>query len=222
MAPQANTRALFVDALGTLLRLEPVPPRLRAALSARGIEVSVEDAARAFQAEVAYYLAHQLEGRDQASLATLRERCADVVAAALGVPAGPTVLEALLEAIRFSAFEDAGPALERVRAKGLTVVVVSNWDCSLPEVLERVGLAQLVDHVVSSAAVGAAKPDPAIFDCALRTAHCAPGEALHVGDSADNDLKGAAAAGVRAVLLDRDGTGPAGAIRSMSELPALI
>jgi putative hydrolase of the HAD superfamily len=84
------------------------------------------------------------------------------------------------------------------------VVVVSNWDVSLADVLERVGLAPLVDAVVTSAAVGAAKPSPAIFAHALGLAGVAAQDALHVGDSLDEDVRGAAACGISAVLLRRD------------------
>jgi putative hydrolase of the HAD superfamily len=55
--------------------------------------------------------------------------------------------------------------------------------------------------------VGATKPDPAIFAAALRLAGCEPGEALHVGDSEVEDLEGAQAAGIRALMIRRDGGG---------------
>jgi putative hydrolase of the HAD superfamily len=221
MAGQANTRALLIDALGTLLRLEPVPPRLREALSRRGTEISHEQADAAFRAEVAYYLRHHVEGRDPISLAQLRERCAQVMADELGVP---VPVDALLEAIEFSRWDDARPALEHIRATrpDLRVVVVSNWDSSLRDGLAGAGLGQLVDEVVTSADAGVAKPDPLIFRAALEAAGCDASEALHVGDSVENDLEGAAAAGVRAVLLDRDGTQGPGAIRSLGELHSLI
>lgn len=221
MAAEANTQALLIDALGTLLRLDPVPPRLREALARRGVDVSEEDAERAFRAEVAYYLRHHFEGRDPVSLAELRRRCAEVMSDALGteVPVG-----AMLEAIHFSRFDDARPALEEIRATrpALKVVVVSNWDSSLGEALERAGLAQLVDHVVTSADAGAAKPHPAVFRAALEAAGTQPERAVHVGDSVENDVEGARALGIRAVLLDRDGSGSGGAIRSLGELPSLI
>src|SRR5205823_7787024 len=110
--------------------------------------------------------------------------------------------------IRFDAYPDAAPALRDLRARGIRLVVASNWDCSLPEVLERAGLASLLDGVVSSAMVGAAKPDPAVFEGALREAGCAPEHALHVGDSLSKDVAGAARAGVATVLLDRAGEHP--------------
>ena len=73
--------------------------------------------------------------------------------------------------------------------------------------LDRCGLADGLDAVVTSAATGVRKPDPAIFTAALDAAECEPGEALHVGDTEDEDLEGARAAGIRALLIRRDGGG---------------
>jgi putative hydrolase of the HAD superfamily len=81
-----------------------------------------------------------------------------------------------------------------------------------------------VDGVVTSAEVGAAKPEPRVFERALTVAGVPAGEALHAGDKVDNDVEGAAAAGIRAVLVQREGEPPEGvtAIRSLQELPALL
>ena len=78
----------------------------------------------------------------------------------------------------------------------------------------------LLDGAVSSATVGAAKPSPAVFLAALELAGCQPGEAVHVGDSMANDVAGAHAAGIRAVLVDRGDVAPAGieSVRSLAEL----
>ena len=78
--------------------------------------------------------------------------------------------------------------------------------------------------MVSSAAVGAAKPDPAIFTAALERAGARPEDAVHVGDSLEKDVAGARAAGIRPVLLCRDGDPPGGveAIGTLSELPSLL
>ena len=198
---------MLLDALGTLLRLVPPAPRIAAALG-----VSVADADAAFRAEVAYYLDHHLEGRDAGSLAALRERCAAVFADALGADR-ERAAAALFDAIRFEAFDDVEPALAALRPRRL--VVCSNWDCSLPDVLAAAGIE--VDAVVTSADVGAAKPDRRIFEAALAAAGCAPPEAVHIGDSADNDLAGAEAAGIRAILLRRgDGFGMAQAAALIS------
>jgi HAD superfamily hydrolase (TIGR01509 family) len=201
-------RAIFLDALGTLVELEPPWVHLRRRL---GDELPDERVAAAMRAEMSYYRAHSHEGRDAESLADLRARCAAVLSRELGRAVG---VETLMAAIRFHPFPDAAPALRRLRDRRLGLVCVSNWDASLPEVLERCGLAAALDGVVASALAGARKPDPAIFAPALELARCEPAEALHIGDTSA-DLEAAGAAGIRALLLDRRGGGD---IASLAEI----
>jgi putative hydrolase of the HAD superfamily len=221
-------RAVLLDALGTLVTLEPPAPHLRAELRRRaGIDVSADAAERAFRTEIAFYLEHHLEGRDKPSLERLRDRCAQVIAGELGraAPDLDTIRAAMLASLRFHARAEAAPALESLREGGLRLVVVSNWDCSLARMLARTGIAPLVDGVIASATVGAAKPDPSVLTAALAAAGAGPGEALHVGDSLAHDVAGARAAGVEAVLLDRDGAArDAGVatIGSLEQLPSLV
>ena len=218
-------RAVLLDSLGTLVALEPPVPRLRERLAALGFEVDEERAGRAFGAEIAYYVEHHVEGRDQSSLAELRNRCAAVLLDELAIPELPLpdARAALLDSLSFRAFPDAAPALRELRERGLRLVVASNWDCSLREVLGSAGLLELVDGAVASAEAGAAKPDPAPFRAALAAAGCEPHEAVHVGDSQENDVAGARAAGIRPVLLRRDGRArDGGSIASLSELPAVL
>ena len=82
-----DTRAILLDALGTLVALEPPAPLLRAELAraVRTRRVSEREAERAIGAEIAYYRAHLDEGRDAASLQALRRRCAEVLRSALPV-----------------------------------------------------------------------------------------------------------------------------------------
>jgi putative hydrolase of the HAD superfamily len=223
-----TTRAVLLDALGTLVRLLPPAPRLVAELRRRGFVVDAAIAERAFAAEIAYYVEHHTEGRDPSSLAELRNRCAAVLHNALAIPGLPVAdaRAAMLAALRFEPYPDAAPGLRRLRARGLRLVVVSNWDVSLSDVLDGAGLAPLVDGVVSSAAAGARKPDPAIFDAALEAAGCAAGEAVHAGDSVENDVAGARGAGLRAVLVDRSGRADAPrdveVVAGLGELAAVI
>jgi putative hydrolase of the HAD superfamily len=215
---------VLLDSFGTLVSMEPPGPRLRAELARAGVQVSEGRAAAAFRAEIGYYLDHHVEGRDARSLDDLRDRCARVLWEALGEEAALLGLrrarEAMLDAIRFHPYPDAAPALRELRARGLRVVVASNWDCSLAQVLEQAGLASLVDGVVASAAVGADKPAPVVFEAALAVAGCGPERAVHVGDSPLEDVAGATRAGIRAVLLDREGG--SGDIGSLAELAALL
>jgi putative hydrolase of the HAD superfamily len=221
-------RALLLDALGTLVALKDPAPVLRVELAQRfGIEITEAEARRAIAAEIAYYRAHFDDGSDPAALAALRGRCAEALRSAL--PAGAAVAEidtdaltaALLASLRFSAFADARPALVEARSRRRRLVVVSNWDVSLHEVLERLELAPLLDGIVTSAAVGARKPSAAIFERALAVAEVRPRDAAHVGDSVEDDVAGARAAGIEAILLRRDGSaGPAG-VRTIASLAAL-
>ena len=219
-------RAVLLDALGTLVELQPPAPRLQRLLRQSGIEVTEEQAGRGFAAEIAYYLDHHLEGSDRERLERLRDRCADEMRRALGVPEldHATARRAMLGALEFIAYPDVLPALGELRERGLTLVIASNWDCSLPDWLRPTGILELVDGVVTSAEVGAGKPDPRVFERALQMAGAEPADALHVGDKVDNDVDGAAAAGVRGVLVQRDGDPPprVEAVASLRELPALL
>jgi putative hydrolase of the HAD superfamily len=216
---------VLLDALGTLVALEPPAPALRAELRERfGISVSAGDAERAIAAEIAFYRGHFDEGRDAASVASLRMRCAGALRGALPalarVELGP-LTEALLASLRFVAFPDAAPALTALRGAGARLVVVSNWDWSLHRVLERLGLAALVDGIVTSAEVGARKPAGTIFARGLALAGVQAADAVHVGDSIADDVDGARSAGIAPVLLSRDGSGgPPGvlAVGSLLEL----
>jgi putative hydrolase of the HAD superfamily len=203
-------RAVFLDALGTLVELEPPWVSLRERIPA---DVSDERLVAAVRAEMRYYREHAHEGRDAASLADLRERCAGLISRELGVE---VTVDELVESVRMSAYPDAVPALVALRHRGLRLLAVSNWDCSLGEVLKRCGLAELLDGALSSAEAGAPKPDPAIFVAALKLTGCEPAEAIHVGDTREEDVAGAEAAGIRALLLDRDGAG--GEISSLAQI----
>lgn len=204
------TRAVFLDALGTLLELQPPWTLLRDRVPA---EIPDERLMAALRAEMSYYREHAHEGRDDASLAELRDRCAAIVSGELGYE---ITVDELVESIRFSAYPDVAPALGALRDRGLRLIAVSNWDCSLPRVLERCDLEGLLDGTVTSAEAGARKPDPAIFAPALVLAGCEPDEAVHVGDTAEEDVAGARAAGIRPLLIDRRGT--EGDISSLEEI----
>jgi putative hydrolase of the HAD superfamily len=230
---RADTGAVLLDGLGTLVALEPPWPRLVEWLDREhGVHLALADAERAFRAEMIYYRAHHQEGRDVRSVAELRRRCAEVLGEAL--PAGAAGLsidqltEAMLGALRFSAYPDALVTLPALRDRGLRLVAVSNWDSTLPSVLRATGLEGALDGVLTSAEVGQPKPRREIFDAALALAGVDPQRAVHVGDSLAHDVEGALAVGVAPVLLDRGGGDPGQApvgvpvIASLTELPGLL
>jgi putative hydrolase of the HAD superfamily len=195
-------RLVTLDALGTLLELEHPYRRLAAALG-----ISHEQARRALRVEMAHYREHHDIASDRAGLDRLRDDCTEVLREALGgSPLGHDELRAaLLGALRFRPFPEVPGTLRELRAAGATLVVVSNWDVSLHDVMEATGLRALVDGVLTSAEAGEAKPGGRMFREALALACAAPEEALHAGDSIEHDVAGALGAGMRAVLVDRDG-----------------
>jgi putative hydrolase of the HAD superfamily len=208
--PIREVEAVLLDAMGTLLRLVPPAPLLREALWARlGADVGEDAARRAMRAEIRHYRAHLHTGRDAPSLAALRRESAEAMRAALGPVAaeapGELLTDALLAALRFEAYPDAPGVLRTLRAAGVRLVVVSNWDVSLGERLDETGLGGLVDGWVASAPFGAAKPDASIFAHALGIAGAPAARAWHVGDDPEADVAGALGAGLRAVLVARDG-----------------
>jgi putative hydrolase of the HAD superfamily len=223
MAREGIPSAVLLDALGTLIELEAPWPYLSQELAARGVVVAIEDARAAMLAEMAYYRAHHDEARDWAALKDLRRRCAAVVQESLATSLPlADVEEALLAAIRFRAYPEVPAVLERLRAGGARLAVVSNWDVSLHDVLERTALRPLLDAVVISAELGAAKPDPAIFRAALERLGAHAAEAIHVGDSVEHDVAGARAAGLEAVLVARNGAQAPAGVRVVASLDGLL
>lgn len=224
-------RVVLLDALGTLLELEPPAEPLRRELRARfGLELSAAEAGAAVRAEIAFYRAHHDEASDRERLADLRRRSAEALRDALPDAAAALPLEpltdALLAALRFRPFPEVAEVLRSARAVGARLVVVSNWDVSLHDVLDATGLAPLVDGVVTSAEVGSSKPEREIFARGLALAGAAAEDAVHVGDSVEHDVAGALAAGIVPLLLARDGASPDGSapagVRAIATLRPLL
>jgi len=110
---------------------------------------------------------------------------------------------------RWAAYPDVAPGFERLRAAGVPVGIISNWDTRLDGVLTGLGLGALVDTVVCSAVEGLHKPDPRIFQLACERLGVRAERCVHVGDHVYADIVGARAVGMRPVLIDRHGGDPA-------------
>jgi putative hydrolase of the HAD superfamily len=93
---------------------------------------------------------------------------------------------------RWRAYDDVAPAFRRMRALGIKVGIISNWDRRLEGLFEAVGL-----H----------KPDPRIFELACSRLDAEPEDCAHIGDHFYSDILGARAAGLRPVMIDRKGGG---------------
>jgi HAD superfamily hydrolase (TIGR01549 family) len=122
----------------------------------------------------------------------------------------------------FSLYEDALPTLEELRRHDLRIGLISNGQRDLDEFVVHHELA--VDALVGSKAHGRVKPHPSIFAAALEALDVRPGEVAMVGDSYEDDIEGARALGIRAILLDRDGQRPEAPDRidTLLALPAAL
>ncbi|MEV5609501.1 HAD-IA family hydrolase [Streptomyces sp. NPDC052225] len=95
-------------------------------------------------------------------------------------------LGAALAASPFRADDEIVGLLRRARAARIPLVLVTNATVELEKDLTAMGLSDLADHVVSSARVGVAKPDPKIYEIAASLAGVAPERCLFVDDSREN------------------------------------
>jgi HAD superfamily hydrolase (TIGR01662 family) len=118
----------------------------------------------------------------------------------------------------FELYDDTLPTLRRLRAHGVKIGLVSNSARDVREFALHHGLE--IDAGISSFHHGKTKPHASIFRAVLDLLAVEPHEALMVGDSVDDDIEGAVAAGMHAVLLDRLGLRPefAPRIESLAEL----
>lgn len=131
-------------------------------------------------------------------------------------------------------YDDAAAVLRTLRDAGLRVGVCSNAayrPASMRDQLRHVGLSESVDAAVFSGEVGWRKPSPTIFAAALEGLGGRAETTVFVGDRMREDIDGAHAMGMRAILISRGGapapvpttsTSPDAVVHSLSELPALL
>jgi putative hydrolase of the HAD superfamily len=229
----ADLRAVTLDAAGTLIEVaEPVGGTYARFAARHGIAIAPDDVERGFRAAFASAPPLAFPGASPLRLAD-HERAwwYAVVRRAFGAAAAGPAVDACFDAhyagaAAWRVHREVPDALRRLRARGLRLAVVSNFDARLVPLLGALGIAPLVDRVVHSTRAGAAKPDPAIFADALAALGVPAAAALHAGDRIDADVDGARAAGMRAALVDRGGraAAPAGAdvVRSLDELTAVV
>lgn len=125
----------------------------------------------------------------------------------------------------WSLYPEVASVLSDLRKRPLVLEVISNFDSRLLGILAGLGIASCFHSIVVSSRIGFAKPAPEIFHAALRLHRLKAVETLHVGDSPDKDAAGAASAGLRGVLLDRNGKAASDflpSIRSLNELLPLV
>jgi putative hydrolase of the HAD superfamily len=226
-----------LDAAGTLIAAaEPVGRTYARCAARHGITLAPDQAERRFGEGLAAAPPLAFPGADATRLVD-HERAwwRAVVRQAFGPAADHASFETCFAELfahygrpeAWRVFPEVPDTLRLLRARGLRLAVVSNFDGRLGPILAGLGLAPLVDLVVHSSAASAAKPDSAIFRHALASLGVSPPAALHAGDGLVADVEGARRAGLNAVLVDRTAAHPrppAGVprIASLAELPAIV
>lgn len=124
-------------------------------------------------------------------------------------------------------FPEVTGVLESLAGAGKRLAIVSNWDRRLTGICEGLQIRPYFEFILASAEFGAAKPSPRIFQEALRQSGVPPEQAVHIGDSLEDDVGGAARAGIASILVDRNrrrdrGPGSFEGVRVISHLEELL
>lgn len=228
-------RAILFDAGGTLVRVHPSVGDVYAAEAARfGVEISAETLNEHF-GEAWRRLRPQVNHKSPFRTSEADERAwwrslVEAVFDAVGVRASfgnrfdeffQSLYDRFESAEVWEVFDDVVPTLDALDEAGVRCAVVSNWDSRLPRLLTALGLADRFEFILTSAEAGYSKPHAAIFEAALKRLRLPGDQVLNVGDGIEEDVRGAIAAGLRAVHLDRDADS-AGSIRTLRELGVRI
>ncbi|HVR28892.1 MAG TPA: HAD-IA family hydrolase [Thermoanaerobaculia bacterium] len=206
--------AVTLDSTGTLISCPAMGEIYAEVLARHGVHVTTSDVRRTFPIVWQELDCRTPAGRDRftafpggarAFWGRLVERLCELLEAEKPGPfAVAELYHRFASASAWVVYPDAIPALEAMRALGLKLAVISNFDERLPGILEGLGLAARVDAVVVSSALGVAKPNPAIFHHALGRLGVEARAAIHIGDHRLEDVEGAQGAGMAALLLRRD------------------
>jgi putative hydrolase of the HAD superfamily len=211
-------KAVFFDAAGTLFEpVRRVGESYAAFASQYGMNVTPAELSRSFR--VCFGEAPRLAfaGASGGQLAALERNWWKTVVARVFEPCGPFerfepffndlfAYYAAPDAWRL--YPEVIDTLQGLKARGIRMSVISNFDSRLLPILAGLGMDRFFDQVFVSSRVGYAKPDPRIFHAALQHHGLCANEALHVGDSESNDQRGAAAAGMKGILIDRSQQAP--------------
>jgi len=208
-------KAVFFDFYNTLVGYDPPREELEArVLRDFGIEVSPEVFRRPLViADEFIYREHArspLSKRSKEEAKALYVQYQGIVLKEAGIDASQELIAGILgkwQKLKFKLvlFDDVMPVLTHLRELGLILGLISNVERDITPNCRELGLSAWLQVVVTSQEVGFNKPQPKIFQAALKQAKVKPAEAIYVGDQHQIDVVGANAVGMRGILLDRGG-----------------
>ena len=208
-------KAVFFDLYQTLVRYEPPREELHSgALKDIGIDIKPEVFSRPLVSadefinqEFARTSFSKRSEKDQMEILAQYER---IVLREAGIEATEQLILGILGKMRqvetkLVLFDDVVPVLTNLKGRGLKLGLISNIDRDITSLLSELELSLLLQVAVTSQEVGFNKPQPEIFQEALRRVGVQASEAMYVGDQHQIDIGGAEKAGMKGVLLDRGG-----------------
>jgi len=208
-------KAVFFDLYNTLVSYAPPREELEARiLKDLGIEVSPETFRRPLVvADEFIYREHArspLSKRSKEETIALYAQYQGIVLREAGIDASQQLIAGILSKwqqvdFKMVLFDDVIPALTHLGELGLILGLISNVDRDITPLCQELGLSALLQVVVTSQEAGFNKPQPEIFQEALKQAGVSSSEAIYVGDQYQIDVVGANEAGMQGVLLDRGG-----------------
>ena len=207
----AGIRAIFFDAGGTLFRPFPSVGHYYSGVAARhGCKVGAEEVEAAFRR---VWSEHDRIGdlRSHSDEKIEKEFWRKIVTAVFKDFKGLKAFDSFFDELHdlfaepgvWKLYPEVEEVLRSLKEQKFILGMVSNWDSRLLRLCEGLGIDRYFDFKVISAVFGAAKPNPKIFKEALKKANVPAGEVVHVGDSLEDDVRGAHLAGIRAIWLDR-------------------
>ena len=213
-AQHDSPKAVLLDVGGTLIESRPSPAAIYAdVLSRRGETVTEEEVAPAFKAVWTELTLehppgldryHHLKGGEWEWWGTFLRRVLDRLGHRTPwEPVLAELFETFADPTLWHVFPEVREVLDELRGRGLRLAVVSNWDARLPTLLADLGLADYFEQLLVSGIEGVEKPAVEIFHRAARRLGVENADCVHIGDSPLDDVRGAEAAGMSAVLLDR-------------------
>jgi len=224
---ESAVRAVSFDATGTLIHSPRLGAIYSAVLARHGYEVEPQRAGelcRTVWQESSLTLRHgedrfasHPEGARGWWRGFLKRLCVHLEAPPPSRFAAAELFERMSRPDAWELYPDAEPALAELRRRGLRLAVIANWDERLPRLLADLGLEARFETVVTSQGAGVEKPHPLIFQTALGLLDLSAESVLHVGDRRLEDLEGAEALGMPAVLLTRRGGSGVGSLAELCE-----
>jgi putative hydrolase of the HAD superfamily len=206
-------KAVFFDLYQTLVRYQPSQAELEAkALESLGVKTDAAALDYPILAanEFVYreFARRPLSQRTKEDIVTLYTEYQRIVLKEAGIKVAPKDILKLLVMMQqahmdLMLYDDVLPVLTDLKTRGLVTGLISNVDKNIDDTLRRLGIASKLDVIVTSLDAGAAKPQPEIFQFAMKKADAKPEKSLYIGDQYQVDMAGAKAAGMKGILLDR-------------------